>query len=258
MPAYVSIRQSQHTSAYVSLHQHTSESAYASIRQHTPAYVSIRQTCGRQCDRRCGQGCHKLLQIFPLFDSLLAAGPRKQLPEVRFERQHTSAYVCIRPHTSAYVSIARHPLNTWRSALKGSLQTDTSAYVCIRQHTSAYVNTRIPEVRFEGLVADSGREVALRQTHTPRVVVETFHLFTHKVQHLRQHTSAYVSTSSTTKSSTYVSIRQHTSAYVSIRQHTSAYASIRQHTSAYVSTCLRGLTQRALPFISSSDTEMPL
>jgi hypothetical protein len=37
------------------------------------------------------------------------------------------------------------------------------------------------------------------------------------------------------RTSAYVSTRQHTSAYVSIRQHTSAYVSMRQHTSAYVS-----------------------
>ncbi len=61
---------------------------------------------------------------------------------------------------------------------------------------------------------------------------------------IRQHTSAYVSICHT---SAFVSTRQHTSAYVSTRQHTPAHASTRQHTPAhdtpaYVSIRIRSAT----------------
>ncbi len=148
------------------------------------------------------------------------------------------AYVSIRQHTSAYVSI-RQP-SACAEAHRTCIRQHTSA-----QHTSAYVSIRQPSACAE----------AHRTCIRPRIR-----------PHIRQQTSAYVSTRQHT--SAYVSIRQssearlrrglvhlsvhvaeafaealnnsrvpacvstsHTSAYVSIRQHTSAYVSTRQHTS---------------------------
>jgi hypothetical protein len=141
-PAYVRVSIRQHTPAYVSIRQtcgrqcdrrcgqHMSESAYASIRQHASAYArpaggSATDAAARGVINSC-RFSHSLTAFSPRVpgNSFLrsafnvsirqhtsayvsirqhTSGPRKQLPEVRFQRQHTAAYVSIRQHTSAYV-----------------------------------------------------------------------------------------------------------------------------------------------------------
>jgi hypothetical protein len=70
------------------------------------------------------------------------------------EREHTSAYVRIRPHMSAYVSVygripgecediqERSDEDAHAAVAYVSIRQHTSAYVSIRQHMSAYVSIR--------------------------------------------------------------------------------------------------------------------
>jgi hypothetical protein len=103
-------------------------------------------------------------------------------------RQHTSAYVSIRQHTSAYVSIRQSPCTSRRGGRRSRVRRGVGRGL---RHLPPPCSCEIGRRR----VADRVPAVAARQMHRLPVA--------------------------------YVSIRQHTSAYVSIT--TSAYVSIRQH-----------------------------